>query len=162
MVFPIFAALSLGLGALGLAAQVAGTVVQAQGFAQQADASRRAEALRERQMNLESSRQRRQTIRNAIRARSLALTAATAQGASSGSGLPGGYGQIGGATARNIQGVNQAQEISSGIFRANSDMAGAQELTSFGGGLSSLGGALFSASPTIGKLTQFGSGQAQG
>ena len=81
MVFPLFAAVSLAMGAIGLGLQAAGTMATMEGNRQAAAASKRAEDLRQKQMNLESMRQRRQVIRNAVRARSMALSGATAQGA---------------------------------------------------------------------------------
>lgn len=161
MVFPLFAAVSLAMGAIGLGLQAAGTMATMEGNRQAAAASKRAEDLRQKQMNLESMRQRRQVIRNAVRARSMALSGATAQGASSGSGIAGGLSQIAGDAGRQIQGVNQGQEIGAGIFDANRSIASAQELASFGGGLSSLGGAVFSSAEPMGRLTQFGFGQSR-
>lgn len=154
------AALTTIIAGIGVAAGLAGTAMQVSAASQAADASKRAERLRERQMNLESNRQRLAAIRASLRARSAALTSATAQGAASGSGLQGGYGQIGQATGENIVGVNQAQEIGAGIFTANRDSATAQSLVAFGGGLSSLGGSLIDNSATIGRVATYASGGA--
>lgn len=149
------AAFSSIVTGLALAATAVGTVTQVSAANQAAKASQRAEALREKQMNLESQRQRRQIVRNMIRARSQALATTTAQGASKGSALGGAYGQIGQQTGENIVGVNQGQEIGAGIFKANRDIAGAEALSAFGGGISSLGGALFSNSESIGRIGSF-------
>ena len=140
---------------LALAATAVGTVTQVNAANQAAKASQRAEKLRERQMELESNRQRRQIVRNMIRARSQALATTTAQGASGGSGLSGAYGQIGQQGGENLVGVNQAQQIGAGIFKANRDIAGAESLAAFGGGLSSLGGAIFSNAEGIGRIGTF-------
>lgn len=157
----ILAGLSLVTGIIGLGMQAAGTAAQMEGNKQAAEASRRAEALRKQQMDLESARQRRQVVRNALRARSLALTASVNQGASSGSGIQGGLSQVQNQTASNIQGINQGQQIGAGIFDANMDVSRGQELASFGSGLSSLGGALFSSAPSIGRLGNFAAGQGR-
>ena len=149
------AAISTIIAGIGLAVGVAGTAAQVVGSSQQAAAAKRAENLRERQMNLEAARQRRQVIRNSLRARSMALTSATAQGAQSGSGLQGGFGQIGQQTGENIQGVNQGTEIGAGIFAANRDSAGVSSLVSFGQGLGSLGGALVNNADTLGRIGTF-------
>lgn len=146
------------LAALGLVAGLAGTVVQMAGANAQAQASKRAEKLRETQMNLESARQKRQIIRNALRARSMALVNATGQGASSGSGLQGGYGQIGQGTNENLQGVNQGQTIGAGIFKANRDSFDASNMVSFGGGLTSLGGSIVDNASTIGNIATYAFG----
>lgn len=146
------------LAALGLVAGLAGTVVQMAGANAQAQASKRAEKLRETQMNLESARQKRQIIRNALRARSMALVNATGQGASSGSGLQGGYGQISQGTNENLQGVNQGQTIGAGIFKANRDSFDASNMVSFGGGLTSLGGSIVDNASTIGNIAAYAFG----
>ena len=152
------AAISTIIAGIGLALGAVGTAVSVSGASQAADASKRSEKLREQQMNLESARQRRQVIRNSIRARAMSLNSATAQGASTGSGIQGGYGQIGSDTASNIQGINQGQQIGAGIFSANRDSAGAQELAAFGQGLGSLGGAVVNNAETLGRIgTYFGS-----
>lgn len=130
---------ALIFGAIGAVASIAGAFIQAKGAADASAASVRAEKLRETQMNLESARQRKQIYRNVLRARASAIVGATAQGAGQGSGIAGGLGQIAGQGADNILGVNQAQSISSGIFKENMNIANAQSLASFGGGLSSLG-----------------------
>lgn len=149
------AAISTIIAGIGLAVGVAGTAVQVIGANQQAAAAKRAEDLRERQMNLEAQRQRRQAIRNALRARSIALTSATSQNAEGGSGLQGGFAQIGQQLGSNLQGINQSTEIGAGIFQANRDSAGASSLVSFGSGLSSLGGALVQNSETLGRVGTF-------
>jgi len=154
------AALSTIIAGIGLAASVAGTAVTMAGQEQQRKASVRAERLREQQMNLESARQRRSVIRNVLRARAQALVGATAAGAAEGSGLQGGFGQIAQQGGTNMVGINQGQEIGAGIFAANRDMAGGQTLAAFGGGLSSLGGALFSGSESIGRVGSFATGDA--
>lgn len=152
------AALTTIIAGIGLAVGAAGTVAQVSAANKQADAAERAERLREKQMNLEAMRSRRAAIRNSLRARSLALTSATAQGAQFGSGLPGGFGQIGQQTGENITGINQGQEIGAGIFDANADYASAGALAAFGSGLSSLGGSLISNAGTISRIgTFFGS-----
>ena len=130
---------ALLFGAIGAVASIAGTVVQANAAHQQAEESKHQEALRQQQVALESNRQRRQTIRNTLKARSRALVAGSADGASFGSGAAGGLGQIGNKNAENTLGINQSQKISNDIFASNGRIADAQSLSDFGGGLSSLG-----------------------
>lgn len=127
------------LGVLGAVIQGVGAVTSAAGNAKAAEASKKAEKLREKQMNLESRRQKMQTYRNVLKARSEALTNATAQGAGSGSGIAGGLGQVTGEGAANILGISQGQQIGKGIFAANRQVTDGQTLASFGGGLSSFG-----------------------
>ncbi len=151
------AALSTIIAGVGLALGAVGTVTSVNAANQQASAAKRAERLRERQMELEAMRQRRAAIRTALRARSAGLVAATAQGAGSGSGIQGGYGQIGGDLGNNMLGINQGTEIGADIFQANRDGAGAASLAAFGSGLSSLGGALVSNADTLGRIGTYAS-----
>ncbi len=154
------AALSTVIAGIGLAVGAAGAVTSTIGSMQASAASKRAEKLRETQMNLEAARQRRQVIREGLRARAMALTSATAQGAGSGSGLQGGYGQVGQRVGENMVGINQGTEIGAGIFQANRDGYSAQSLVSFGNGLSSLGGALIDNAPTISRVGTYATGGA--
>lgn len=132
-----------GLGGLGGAlsgvAGVAGTAVSALGQAKAARAARQAEALRQRQMNLEAARARRQTVRQAIIARGQALTTASAQGASEGSGIAGGTASITAQAGQNVQATNQNQNIGAGIFSANRDIASGQTMASIGGAIQGFG-----------------------
>ncbi len=152
------AAISTIIAGVGLAIGAAGTVASVAGANAAADASKRAEALREKQMNLESARQRRAVIRNMLKARATSLVNATIQGAAGGSALPGAYGQINQQAGENTLGINQGQEIGAGVFSANRDSAGASSLVAFGGGLSSLGGSLIDNSATIGRVATYASG----
>lgn len=74
-------------------------------------------------MELDARRQTMDVIRNQQRARALGLTNATAQGASQGSGLQGGYGQISGQANQNILGIGQNLAIGRAIFGLNSDIS---------------------------------------
>jgi hypothetical protein len=146
------AAITSILSAVALAASAVGTVVGVVGATQQASAQKKAEELRKQQMNLDATRQRRDILRQSIIARSQALSTATAQGAASGSGLAGAYGQVEGQFARGTQAVNQNQEIGGKIFDANASADAAGGLASAGAGLASLGGATLQNMPTIKTL----------
>lgn len=135
----IFSALAGAAGAISAVTGVVGTVVSYMGARKAAKASERAEKLRERQMNLQAARDRRQSVRQAVVARAQALSSATAQNAGEGSGLAGGFAQIQNQNASNVQGINQGQEISRGIFQANRDIAKGQRLQGLGGAISDLG-----------------------
>lgn len=139
-------------GAIGAAATAAGTVMSFAGQNKADKASKRAEKLRENQMNIESQRSRRQIIRQALVARSDALSNATAQGAAQGSGLAGGIAQIGGDAGRNITDVNQNQALGTSMFAANRQIAAGQTMASTGNGISSLGGTLIKNQDAIGRL----------
>lgn len=150
----------------GLALSGAGAVVQYEGAQRAAQAQQRAihaeqqaEAIRQRQMDIESQRQKRQLIRQGILARAQAQSQATAQGAQFGSLLPGAESAISGQTGYNVQGVSAAQSIghdlfatSQDIFAARRQQASAQEYEALGAGLSSLGGAFTKNLGPIGRI----------
>lgn len=140
----VFSALAGVVGAVSAVAGIAGTVVSYMGAKKQAKAQEKAEELRKLQLNVESTRARRQAVRESIVARSQAMSNATAQGAEGGSGIQGGMAQISGQAASNIQGVNQGQTIGLQMFDANKEasrgasmQATGQAITGFGSWLSS-------------------------
>lgn len=83
---------------------------------------RQAEAQRRQAMEMDARRRQTEIIRNQQRARSLGLAAATSQGASRGTGLQGGYGQISGQTGTDILGVQQNLQIGRNIFDINANI----------------------------------------
>lgn len=118
--------IAMGAGALGLGMSIFGAVqgteaakakseaeMKIAGFEQQADNIRR------RAMEVSAQRQQIEVLRNAQRARSVALNNATTQGAQFGSGLQGGYGQITGAANWNISGINQSLGFGEQMFNTN-------------------------------------------
>ncbi len=132
--------ISLAATLIGTGFQVAGSMVQADAARKVAGESARTERLRRSQMLLEGARQRREAIRNQLKAMSMNRIAAVQSGVSvESSGVQGGAGQIGAQTGRNIQGIKQATSISSDIFTANENIAGFQAQAAFGSGLSSMG-----------------------
>jgi hypothetical protein len=127
-----------------------GTVLSVIGQMKQAKAAEKAEKARQRQMQLEAMRKKREMIRESVRARAEAQNNAMAQGASGGSGLQGGYGQIQGSAGRNIVANYQDETLSNRIFSANRAYAKAGGLVALGEGVSSLG-SVFSGSSFIGQ-----------
>jgi hypothetical protein len=127
-----------------IATSVVGTALNVVGNRRQTAAMQDAENNRRKQQQLESSRQRRQAVRESLRARAMATTAAYGQGAGGGSGLQGGYGQIAGQANRGILGINQNDSIGANIFAANARAGAAASLANTGAGLSSLGGQIIS------------------
>lgn len=126
---------------------------------------RQVEAQRRQQMELTGRRQQMELFRNAQRTRALALTTATSQGASQGSGLQGGYGQISGDAYTNLLGINQNLSIGRNIFDINNLISGQkdkltqaqasyQTSSSTAQGFSQLGGSLMSAG--MGSANLFG------
>lgn len=152
----------LGLQAYGTAQSSRAAKSQAQSQQNIADAQQRQEALRQKQMELDARRRQIESIRQAQRARSLALATANAQGAGQfgSSGLPGGFGQISGEQNTQLLGVNQALQLGRENFGLSSEIsanryayAGASGDFATGQGLSSLGGALISSLGPIERLS---------
>lgn len=151
-------------GLIGAALSVVGTVIsysaQQKMIAEQTNASKRAENAREQQMQLDSTHKKRQSIREAIVARSMSLSAGTNQGAQYGSGV---QAAMGGATAmgaENQQVTNSTEILGGRVFQANRDYFDAtqkgQSRMAMGQGLSAIGGALVSNAGAIQRLGTFG------
>lgn len=117
------------------------------------------EAQKRQAMELDANRKQIENTRNIQRARALALTNATSQGAGQGSGLQGGYGQIAGQGAWNSLGIAQNLQIGRNIFDVNAQisqqkiaMANAGLLSQQGAAYTSTGNQILSASGSIGKV----------
>lgn len=139
-------------GTLGTIGTLAGTGFQVMGAMQASRAQERMERLRKTQMEVEGNRQRRQIIRQAVVARSEALSNATAQGAQAGSGLQGGYAQIGGESGTSVAAVEQNRQLGRSMFDANMALSRAQTIQTIGSGVSSLTGALVKNQNEIGRV----------
>jgi len=158
------------VGAIGLAISAAGTVIgyssQQKMIAEQTAASKKAENSREQQMQLDSSNRRRQSVREAIVARSMGLAAGTNAGAGQGSGVAAALGQATAQGAENQQVVNSSQILGSRVFAANRDYFNAtqkgQAGMALGEGLSSLGGAIVNNAGTINQMGQYFGDRPQG
>lgn len=124
-------------GAMSLVGTVSGVI----GSFMQYSASMKAEKARERQMELEARRARREQVRQAQVHSATAVAAATNQGAGATSALSGGIAQVRGAADRNIQAVNQDEQLSHKVFAANRQYAFGGMISSLGAGISNLGGA---------------------
>lgn len=145
---PFITATTIAAVGLGLAA--VGTAVNIKGQQKAAAASKKAERLREKQMNLEAARRRREIVREAQLARSQALAAGVSQGADVGSsGVQGGFAQIAGRAGLSTLQVNQGQDIGAGLFDANADIASGESISSFGKSVQGFGGKLMANADTI-------------
>lgn len=131
---------------------LAGTGMQVFGQMKAAEAAKKAEKMRMKQMNLEAARAKREQIRRAQVASAKATSAAVTQGAMFSSALAGGKAQIANEAGRNMVAIEQDRKIGQNIFKANMDAADANKLVALGGGVSSLGGAVSSMSGTITRL----------
>lgn len=152
------------VGGLGMTAY--GTIKQTQAAKEQARLQKdmtaqelRMEADRKKMMELDARRKQLEALRQGQRARALALTAATNQGAGFGTGLLGGYGQIAGQTGANLLGISQGLELGRNMFDINAQMnqtkiamAGAAGAGATGMGLMTMGGNLMRAAPYMNNL----------
>ncbi len=156
--FPGMASGGLGLEGAGLAGQAVGAYMgyQAQQGISQANQNiaKDQQAINQQnlmQMKLNARRAQMEVLRNNQRARSMALSSSTGQGAQFGSGLQGGYGQIGGMAGTNLLGINQNLKIGETISTYNQDITNQQlALSKYGGqaataqGIGSLSSGAFS------------------
>lgn len=151
----------LGLSGYGLSQSMAGSEAYASAQAEAIRIEQLIEAQRKRAMELDAKRKNIELVRTQQRARSIALTAATAQNAQLGSGLQGGYGQIGGQVGFEQLGILQNLDIGRRIFGLNAAlseqkiaMGNAQSQMYTGQGMMSLGGSLMNSAGTLGKIGQ--------
>lgn len=170
------AAFSAIIGAIGLGLSAFGAITtyqaQKEQAAQQAKAfqlQKKAEQERQKQMNLEAMRKRREIVRNTLAARSDALATTTAQGAngSGSSALPGAYGGIQSQSGGQLLAVNQNQSIGNNIFDIHGQMfdaysasAAAGSQAALGSALGGIGGILMKQNTNIGSF--FGTPQQTG
>lgn len=147
--------------AVGTAAGVVGQFQQAAGQRKQQNAQKRAEALREGQMEIDSRRKQMEMIRQQQIARAAAVANITSSGAGGegSSAIGGAEGTIFGQTGRGIQGEQTNLTFGRGIFAANRDAARGAAMSARGGtlasagaGLSSLGGAFIKNAEAIGRI----------
>ena len=118
-----------------------GGVIQAVGAMKQAKASEKAEKARQRMMQLEAMRKRRELIREGVVARATATSNASAQGAGEGTALQGGIAQITNQQNRNVNASFQDESLGNKVFSANRAYAKAGGMIALGGGISSLASA---------------------
>jgi hypothetical protein len=156
--------LPLLLAAVGL--QVAGTVIGMSGASQAHQSQQQITQLemqqdqtRRQMMEITARRQQMEVLRNQQRARSLALAAAVNQGASFGSGLAGGYGQIAGQTNTNLTAIGQNLAAGRHMFDLNAqisqqrmNISDAQSTMAMGQGISSIGSAIGGSMGPMGNI----------
>lgn len=127
---------------------------------EQIAAEQRAEQLRRRQMELEARRRSLETVRNQQKARAMALAASNNQGASAGSGLQGGYGQISGDANTQLLATAQNLGIGRGLFDANMSnsyarmsYADASTDAATARGIGQFGSTLLSSADAMGRIS---------
>lgn len=151
---------SAGLNLFGSSQASQGYQMIAEGQKQQAEAQLEMEKTRHRQMVLDFTRARRDTIRQSIAAASLARTAAVAQGAEGdSSAISGLYGVTTQAGRQRVQ-QRQNREIGNQLFAENKDyykagilIAEGQGLVAQGQGLQGLASGIGGA---VGALSRLG------
>lgn len=128
-----FGQAGLGLEGIGLAGAIVGGIGSygaAQGIASAsgniAALQQQSNAVKWKQAQLSGRRGQLEAIRNEQKARSLALSNATNQGAGFGSGLQGGYGQIGGETGNILTNISQGLQFGRQQYDINQSIS-AQE-----------------------------------
>lgn len=121
--------LAIGAGVLGLGLSIFGGLGQSSAESQKAAAQQQItqyemqqDTVRRKSMELSAQRQSMEVLRNAQRARSLALNNATSQGAQFGSGLQGGYGQVSGGANWNLSGIDKNLSFGEQMFDLNSQI----------------------------------------
>lgn len=156
---PISALIGLGISAVGTIMQVSASSHQNEASRRKIELEQQIEAKRRQSMELDASRKQMEVFRNHQRARAMGLEAATNQGASSGSGLQGAYGQISGQSGINLLGVNQNLELGRATFGINEQisqqkiaMGNAAQDASLAQGITSFGGSVFGASKSLNNI----------
>lgn len=166
--------LAIASGVIGIGMSIFGGSGQAEAAKQAAAAKQRIaglemqqDAVRRQAMELSANRQQMEVLRNAQRARSLALNNATSQGAQFGSGLQGGYGQISGAAGWNNLGITQNLNLGEQMFDLNSqinqqkqNIASSESSSATYGGIKSIGNTLSGSFGPIKNLSQQFSGSS--
>lgn len=117
-----------------------GAVLGLIGQSKEEAAARKAERARRREMQLESMRHRRDMIAAAQKARAEAVSAATAQGAGTSSGLAGGLAQVQQNLGRGVLANRQDTILANRVFDANIEASNARGLTMIGEAISGFSG----------------------
>lgn len=164
-------AISAAIAAIGLAGSIAGTIGQASASskassaqAQAAGAEEQIAQTNQQQLQLDAARQRRNIARQAVIARSTALSNATGQGAGFGasSGVQGGQSQATSqenfgllTSAQNLTLGNSIFSLNQQVYQDNSRAATAQGQASMWGGIGQFGNMALSQANTLGKVGSY-------
>lgn len=141
----MLAGITLALAAGGLAANVVGTQQAAQG-------ERRAEAIRQRQMQVTADRERRQAIRAAMQTRARANVALTSQGGSPGSAVAG-LGQQVQDAGQAVSDTNINENLGNLMFSANAMTSRGRSLASTGSAVQNFGMSLYGQGDALRRMT---------
>lgn len=145
----IVAALQV-VGTITAAAGTGYSVVQGQ---QAADASKKAEAARKKQVALELQQKQREAIRRYQAQRAAAVSNITgATGSLEGSAYGGSTSALVSTLGTSLGELNQANSISNDIFSANADYSQFYANAQAGGQFAQLGKDIFGSAPQIGRI----------
>lgn len=143
----------MSAGPAAVALMAVGTAVSAYGQYGQYKAQRKADALRQRQVQLEATRLKREQLRKAQVARAQATASAYNQGAGESSALAGGLSQITGQAGRAVTAINQDAKLSEGLFNINTEYAKSGAVVSVGEGITSVGSMIAGNADTINRAS---------
>lgn len=138
--------------AIGTATAVAGTGYSVYSGQQAASQSREAEALRQRQLNIDSARRQRELARKLQLSRAVALSNSVSGGSQYGSGLQGGYGEIQQRSSEDSNYNTQSTDIGNRLFDVNARMATYQANAQAGSSVAGLGTSLMQNAGTISRI----------
>jgi hypothetical protein len=136
------AAITSALAAIGTAVSVGSTIAGVAAARKEAKFEDRAEDARKKSANLDALRRQRAVVREMQQQRAIALSNATVQGSSEGSGLSGTMAGITGAGLTNMTGIQQQNALGNQVFAANKQARKARTTQSTMEGLNTLGGTL--------------------
>ena len=152
---------SLIISGIGAYEKYEGAQAQTETQKAMVDVEQQQNVLRHQATHMQAQRMQMENLRNAQRARSLALAGAVTSGAQFGSGLSGGFGQISGAANTNALGINQNLQLSDQMFSLDTKLSGLKKQyaeqggqISLGSGLMELGGTVSKYNPQITSLTK--------
>jgi hypothetical protein len=127
------------MAAGGLILGVVGQAFSLYGGLKTAKAEKKAEKLRERQMELESLRKKRENFRQGQIQKAEVISNAVSSGAGESSALAGGIAGITGSVNRNNLAVNQDTEIGHSLFKQSRRAATGRGISGIGEGISAIG-----------------------
>lgn len=148
------------LQVIGAVTATAGTAYSAVQGQKAANASKRAEALRKQQMQMEEMQKRRQAIRDFQAKRALAVSNISgATGTLDNSAYGGATSALSADFGFNLGSLQQASNIGEGMFQANSAYSEASANAQAGQQIAGFGKDIFQSAPAAGRIgaTVFGS-----
>jgi hypothetical protein len=148
--------IATGVGTAGTLAAVAGAGANIYGQIQASEASKKQEAIRQKQMALEARKARIDAIRRTQQARATGLVNQSGAGIQISGGGTSAYGGLVGQAesglASSIQNINTGEALGSALFAANAAESEARGISGVGGGLFQLGTNAANNADSVGRL----------